>query len=328
MANKSSLIIIRTLLARLSLGAFCSGQALADELGLSRTAVANYIAQLQDLGLDIYSVKGRGYCLAHPITLLDAAEINTIEKNQRPPVLVHEITDSTNNQLLQRLGKDAKPELGTAIVAEAQTEGRGRRGRNWYSPFGTNLYFSMYWHLNHGLQAAMGLSLVVGIAIVRTLQAEYQITAKLKWPNDVYINQQKVAGVLVELAGQVDAVCDAIIGIGLNVTMPIEATKRIDQPFTTLAAHTSKSINRNQLVIALQTSLMEVLSEFCQHGFTPFVAEFNKVNQYQDKPIKVISSFEKIGVCRGVDKQGALLLDIDNRIEAIYGGEISVRGQD
>ncbi|CAM3955629.1 bifunctional biotin--[acetyl-CoA-carboxylase] ligase/biotin operon repressor BirA [Rheinheimera salexigens] len=324
--SKSSLIIIRTLLSRLSNGEFCSGQILADELGVSRTAVANYINQLQQLGLDIYSVRGRGYCFAAAITLLDAAQINIAQGAKRPQVLVHEITDSTNSQLQQRIKAGLITELGATIVAEAQTAGRGRRGRNWYSPFGTNLYFSMYWRLAHGMQAAMGLSLVVGLAIVRTLRQHYGVDAKLKWPNDVYINEQKVAGILVELSGQVDADCDAIIGIGLNIHMPSTATDNIDQPFTTLSQHTTESINRNQLIINLQTELIAILTEFSQSGFSCFVSEFNKVNQYQDQAIKVISTTEKVGICRGVDKQGALLLETTHAIEPIYGGEISVRG--
>lgn len=325
--SKSSLIIIRTILARLSSGEFCSGQLLAEELGLSRTAVANYIARLQQLGLDIYSVRGRGYCLSTAITLLDAAQINRSQDMARPQILVHEITDSTNNQLQQRLKAGTITESGSSIVAEAQTAGRGRRGRNWYSPFGCNLYFSMYWRLAHGMQAAMGLSLVVGLAITRTLKQHYAVNAKLKWPNDVYINEQKVAGILVELSGQVDADCEAIIGIGLNIHMPSSASSNIDQPFTTLAQHSVEPINRNQLIVNLQTELIQILTEFSQSGFANFVNEFNTVNQYQDQPIKVIAATEKLGICRGVDQQGGLLLETSETIESIYGGEVSVRGQ-
>jgi BirA family transcriptional regulator, biotin operon repressor / biotin---[acetyl-CoA-carboxylase] ligase len=325
--SKSSLIIIRTILSRLSTGQFCSGQVLGEELGLSRTAVANYISRLQQLGLDIYSVRGRGYCLSAAITLLDAAQINRSQNIKRPQVLVHEITDSTNSQMQQRLKAGTITESGSTIVAEAQTSGRGRRGRNWYSPFGSNLYFSMYWRLAHGMQAAMGLSLVVGLAIIRVLKQHYAVNAKLKWPNDVYINEQKVAGILVELSGQVDADCAAIIGIGLNIHMPSAASSNIDQPFTTLAQHTTAPINRNQLIVNLQIELIDILTEFSQSGFANFVNEFNVVNQYQDLPIKVIANGEKLGVCRGVDKQGALLLETTETIEAIFGGEISVRGQ-
>lgn len=318
---------MRTILTKLSSGEFYSGQALANELGLSRTAVANYIKQLKELGLDIYSVKGRGYCISSAINLLDAVQINAYHRVQRPQILVHEITDSTNVQLQQRIKTGSITELGSAIVSEAQTAGRGRRGRDWYSPFGTNLYFSMYWRLNHGMQGAMGLSLVVGLAIVRLLKQQYAVAAKLKWPNDVYINEQKVAGILVELSGQANADCDVVIGIGLNINMPNSANANIDQPFTCLGQHTALPIKRNQLVILLQIELINILNEFSQTGFSHFISEFNAVNQYQDQAIKVLTTTEKLGICRGVDEQGALLLEIDRTIEAIYGGEVSIRGQ-
>ncbi|WNO59862.1 bifunctional biotin--[acetyl-CoA-carboxylase] ligase/biotin operon repressor BirA [Rheinheimera sp. MMS21-TC3] len=325
--SKSSLIIIRTILAKLSSGEFYSGQALANDLGLSRTSVANYIKQLKELGLDIYSVKGRGYSLSSAITLLDPVQINAPKRVKRPAILVHEITDSTNIQLQQRIKSGTITELGSAIVAEAQTAGRGRRGRNWYSPFGSNLYFSMYWRLDHGMQGAMGLSLAVGLAIVRTLKHYYSVIAKLKWPNDVYINDKKVAGILIELSGQANADCDVVIGLGLNINMPANASSNIDQPFTSLAQHTVLPIDRNKLIVYLQQELIHILTEFSQSGFAGFVNEFNDVNQYQNRLIKIITAEEQLGICRGVDDQGALLLETKQGLQTIFGGEVSVRGQ-
>ena len=213
--SKASLVTQRQLLSALSGGEFQSGQVLADTLGLSRTAIANHIKQLQQLGLDIYKVKGRGYCLAEPLTLLDAAKISQLRQSGGADILVQNITDSTNSQLMQKVQDRLVTQPGYTLVAEAQTAGRGRRGRNWYSPFAASLYFSMYWRLEQGIQAAMGLSLVVGIAIARLLKQQYQVEAKVKWPNDVLIKNKKVAGILTD-SSMMGSVILAMIGVGVR----------------------------------------------------------------------------------------------------------------
>ena len=190
---RSALVTQRQLLQLLSSGEFQSGQRVADELGLSRTAVANHIKLLQELGLDIYKVKGRGYRLAQPLSLLDAATIIKLKAKTVPDVLVQSITDSTNSQLMHKVTEGTVKAPGYVIVAEAQTAGRGRRGRAWYSPFGASLYFSMYWRLEQGVQAAMGLSLVVAIALSRVIEREFHLSPSVKWPNDVYIDGKKLA---------------------------------------------------------------------------------------------------------------------------------------
>lgn len=326
--SKSSLVTQRQLLSALSNGEFQSGQALAQTLGLSRTAIANHVKQLQQLGLDIYKVKGRGYCLAEPLTLLDAARISQLRHSGNADILVQNITDSTNNQLMQKVQDGLVTESGYTLVAEAQTAGRGRRGRSWYSPFAASLYFSMYWRLDQGIQAAMGLSLVVAIGITRLLQQQYQLDAKVKWPNDVYVDGKKLCGILVELAGQAHAGCDVIIGIGLNIRLPAQALNNIDQHYIDLSFATNKVIDRNLLVAMLQQQLITLLTQFTQHGFADFVDEFAKYNQYRNKAVKLIGNTEITGVCVGVDKQGALLIRSAAGVQAYFGGELSLRAGD
>lgn len=323
--SKGSLVTQRQLLSALSSGSFQSGQALAEMLGVSRTAVANHIKQLQQLGLDIYKVKGRGYCLAEQLDLLDAAKISQLHKTSGADILVQHITDSTNSQLMQKVQDGLVTEPGYTIVAEAQTAGRGRRGRSWYSPFAASLYFSMYWRLEQGIQAAMGLSLVAGIAIARLLKQQYQLDAKVKWPNDVYVDDKKLCGILVELAGQAHAGCDVIIGIGMNIRLPQQALNNIDQQYTDLAVAADKVVDRNLLVASLQQQLMTLLTEFTQHGFAGFVDEFDQYNQYRNKAIKLIGKEEIKGICIGVDKQGALLVKTATGVQAYFGGELSLR---
>lgn len=323
--SKGSLVTQRQLLSALSSGSFHSGQALAEMLGVSRTAVANHIKQLQQLGLDIYKVKGRGYCLAEQLDLLDAARISQLRKTSGADILVQHITDSTNSQLMQKVQDGLVTEPGYTIVAEAQTAGRGRRGRNWYSPFAASLYFSMYWRLEQGIQAAMGLSLVVGIAITRLLKQRYQVDARVKWPNDVYVDNKKLCGILVELAGQAHAGCDVIIGIGMNIRLPQQALHSIDQQYIDLTGAADKLIDRNQLIALLQQQLITLLTEFTHQGFTGFVDEFDQYNQYRNKAIKLIGKEEITGICIGVDKQGALLVKTATGVQAYFGGELSLR---
>lgn len=326
--SKASLVTQRQLLSALSNGEFQSGQRLAETLGLSRTSIANHVKQLQQLGLDIYKVKGRGYCLARAVTLLNAAKMSQLQESCCADILVQNITDSTNSQLMQKVQDRLITELGYTIVAEAQTAGRGRRGRNWYSPFAASLYFSMYWRLEQGIQAAMGLSLVVAIAITRLLKQQYQLEAKVKWPNDVYIDGKKLCGILVELTGQAHAGCDVIIGIGLNIRLPAQAFDSIDQQYIDLSMATGREIDRNLLVVLLQQQLITTLTQFTQTGFSSFVDEFNQYNQYRDKAVKLIGNSEIKGTCLGVDQQGALLITTVTGVQAYFGGELSLRSGD
>ncbi|MDP4946106.1 bifunctional biotin--[acetyl-CoA-carboxylase] ligase/biotin operon repressor BirA [Alishewanella sp. SMS8] len=323
--SKANLQVQRQLLSVLADGKFHSGQILANHFGISRTAIANYIAELELVGLDIYKVKGKGYALTKPIVLLDAAIIRQLQPAQSAPVLVQHITDSTNLQLMQALQSNKDLASASVIVAEAQTAGRGRRGRSWYSPFGSNLYFSYYWKLEQGIQAAMGLSIVAGCALCQVLQRHYQISTKMKWPNDIYIDNRKVAGILVELVGQADGACHVVIGIGINVQLPLQALQHIDQPYADLATATDHAINRNELVVHLQSALTYALKQFQQTGFAPFQESFNQLNLYAQQTVTLSGSASATGVCKGVDNQGAILLEHAGQIVAYFGGEVSLR---
>lgn len=326
--SKANLQLQRQLLATLADGRFHSGQVLAEQFGVSRTAIANYIQELERVGLDIFRVKGKGYSLTRPLQLLDAAQIRQLQDTGAAPVLVQHITDSTNAQLMQALQHNTVPAKSTVVVAEAQTAGRGRRGRPWYSPFGSNLYFSYYWRLEQGMQAAMGLSLVAGCAVCALLRRDYQVEATLKWPNDIYIDQRKVAGVLVELAGQADATCDVVIGVGLNITLSENAMQHISQPYAELTAASGVKVDRNALVVQLQKELTAALQLFERQGFKPFQQVFNQVDLFAGRMVTLSGSAAVSGICKGVDERGALLLQLDDRVQAFWGGELSLRAAD
>lgn len=328
MAHKQlpqTLALQRQLLQHLAAGEVISGERLAEQLGLSRAAIAKHIDQLQQLGLDIYAIRAKGYQLATPLRLLDVATMRQYQRADAPDILVQHITDSTNSQLMNKLRDGLQLQSGQVLVAEAQTAGRGRRGNHWVSPFGSNLYFSMYWSLQRGIQAAMGLSLVIGVAVAELLQQLFAIEVQLKWPNDIYIQGQKVGGILVELAGQSHASCDVVIGLGLNVYLADAQRQAIQQRVTALHQHVAQLIDRNVLVPQLQQHLITELMQFEQVGFAPYAPRFNARDCFAGLPVQISGAAQLVGICRGVDSQGALLVETAQGIQTVFGGEVSLR---
>ena len=331
--NKKSVQDIRNkLLACLNDTEFHSGEALAEQFNLSRSAISNHVKALNQLGLEIFSVKGRGYKLARTIELLSQEHISAhiqklqaeILQNDKPLVCVENIVASTNDEIKTRMSNCS----GLVCLAEAQTAGRGRRGRKWVSPFGSSLYMSMLWHFGNGYQAMAGLSLMVGVVLNQTLQAFNINNCKLKWPNDLYFEQQKLAGILIEVEGQVGASASAIIGIGVNIELPSNIDG-IDQAFTDITQANSENnlpISRNAFAAQLIHNLWQALPVFEKQGLAPFVKAWEQADLYVHQPVVLISGENKTqGISRGIDSSGALLLEINGRVSAYHGGEISVR---
>jgi BirA family biotin operon repressor/biotin-[acetyl-CoA-carboxylase] ligase len=321
-----TLALQRQLIQQLADGKTHSGEALAQQAGISRAAIAKHIKQLNQIGLDVFAIAGKGYRLAQPLNLLNINQIKQQQNPGMPEVLLQHLTDSTNTQLLKKLQDGQQLQKGQVIVAEAQSAGRGRRGNDWYSPFGSNLYFSMYWQLEQGIQAAMGLSLVVGIAIARLLDRLYQCQINLKWPNDLYAEHKKLGGILVELTGQTHAQCDVVIGVGLNIQMPADSNAKISQAFTDLASVSGQSIERNQLVSQLQFELIQTLQSFENKGFVAFADEFNRRDEFAGQRVQLSGgNAPTIGICQGVDQYGGLVVRQADGLKSFYSGELSLR---
>lgn len=311
------------ILHRLADGQFHSGEALGQALGVSRAAVAKHIKSLKDWGLEIYRVQGKGYCLDKPMQLLDGDKI--VSNLGRVDVFAE--IDSTNQYLL-----DHVPELeqGSVCLAEYQAAGRGRRGRKWVSPFGHNLYLSMYWNLSAGLGAAMGLSLAIGIATVEALEKLDIHGVKLKWPNDLYYQDKKLAGVLVELSGQTGGVADVVIGMGMNIAISEQDSQAITQPWTCVQDIVAeRDIDRNQLASALIESWHQTLVEYEVSGLSSFLTRWQRLDNYFGRPVRLIMGEQQHqGVMKGINEQGAVLLENEQGTQAFFGGEISMRGAD
>ncbi len=314
------------LIKALAAGHFVSGQLLGKQLEISRTAIAKHIKALSEMGLDIYSVKGKGYKLAYSLNLLDKKKILDLLPHDSKTVLeVHSLIDSTNDYLMRRLPNQLNQ--GQVCLAEFQSAGRGRRGRQWISPFGSQIYLSMYWALEQGLSAAIGLSLVTALAVSDAIKSYCGVQVQLKWPNDIYIDGAKLAGILIDLEGQALEPSHSVIGIGLNLDMPKQASKKIDQKWTDLQSNTTTIIDRNALSAQLISSLTHRLEQHLTHGFTPMLEDWHKQDLYLHKPVKLITGERvTLGISRGINNQGALLLEVNGQIKPIYGGEVSLRG--
>ena len=316
------------ILNALNQGGFVSGQALGEKLGISRAAVSKHIKTLQEMGLDIFKVTGKGYCLNSQVGLLNKTQIDQHYKAlgaNTADVEVHPIIDSTNSELMRRIQAKTALESGTVIVAEMQQAGRGRRGRVWQSPFGANLYYSYFWRLDDGLQAAMGVSIAVGLAVYDAIKALYQIDVELKWPNDIYINKQKLAGVLVELDGQPQGPCQLVIGIGINLQMPDSFSQHIDQAWTDLNQHTQQ-LDKNQLVASLTHHLEQRLVQYRQTGLQNMYEQWNSLNAFAGDYVELNTGHRSWrGICEGIDPQGGIRIRQDGEVKSYYGGEVSLR---
>ncbi|EOE5508734.1 bifunctional biotin--[acetyl-CoA-carboxylase] ligase/biotin operon repressor BirA [Cronobacter sakazakii] len=309
-----------TLVSLLADGEFHSGEQLGEKLGMSRAAINKHIQTLRDWGIDVFTVPGKGYSLPGPIQLLNESFIHSHINSGSVTVLP--VIDSTNQYLLDRL---SELESGDACIAEYQQAGRGRRGRKWFSPFGANLYLSMYWRLEQGPAAAIGLSLVIGIVMAEVLHELGAGQVRVKWPNDLYLHDRKLAGILVELTGKTGDAAQIVIGAGINLAMRQVESDIVNQGWINLQEAGIK-VDRNELAVRLIEKLRASLREFEQEGLAPFLSRWEKLDNFIHRQVKLIIGDREIyGISRGIDNQGALLLEQNGVIKPWMGGEISLR---
>lgn len=318
------------LLQYLADGEFHSGAALGEILGVSRMAVWKHLSALRALGVTCESVRGKGYRLTRPCELLsherilDSLGVSARERLHSLELLLE--TASTNTHLRDRALTGAAS--GTVCLAEMQTAGRGRHGRAWVSPFASNLYLSLLWRTPLGAAALGGLSLAVGVGVLRTLQDHGVRGIGLKWPNDVLAGDAKLAGILLDVIGESTGQCAVIIGAGINLRMPQEEGGGIDQPWTDLATLLGGvPPSRNRLAADLVTHLFAVLDDFERAGLQSFRDEWLRHDVLAGHPVRLaVPHGEVQGIARGIDSDGALLLEtgIGTR-ERFTAGEISLR---
>lgn len=309
-------------------GKFHSGEAIALQFKVSRATVWNALQHAQTLGIEVFSVRGRGYKLPQAVTLLDEQAILSAIGEQRAwfKLEVHDHLESTNTYLMKKLSSGQAH--ASCVAANLQTNGRGRRGRSWQAGLGASLTFSLLWRFQCGASALSGLSLAVGVALVRTLHSFGISQAQLKWPNDVLIGREKLAGILIELQGDMEGPSNAVIGVGINLNLPASLKLQIDQPVTDLASVAPQTINPNELLGVLLKHLAEVLGNFEQQGFARVRAEWIDHHAYHQQPVKMLhpDGRETIGTVIDVAEDGILLVRTAQGDQRFSSGEISLRG--
>mgnify|MGYP002622902712 FL=1 len=307
-------------------GGFHSGEVIARRLGVTRETISAALEGVEAQGLAIERVRGRGYRLLTPVRWLEAGAIRRALGGHAPrfDVEVVDTTVSTNDDLLAAAAQGAPS--GRVRVAELQTGGRGRRGRQWVSGLGGALTFSLLWRFAQGAGFLSGLSPPVGAALLRALQSRGVEAARLKSPAAAPWRRLKLAGILIELNGDVMGPTCAVIGIGLNVRLPETMRDRIDQPVTDLA-RAGVDADRNRVLAAVLAEIDRVMAVFAEQGFAPLRAEWEQAHAYRDKMVRLRmpDGAEQEGRVAGVSDDGALLLAVRSGTRKYYGGEISLR---
>lgn len=312
-------------------GQFHSGQEVGEILNLSRTAVWKQLQKLEGLGISLESVKGKGYRLPGGLDLLNARRIQSQMSPHALKLLseldIHTVIDSTNNYVMRQA---ISHESGYICLAEQQTAGKGRRGRHWISPFGKNIYLSLLWNFN-GVAALEGLSLAVGVVIAEALGQLGIAGIQLKWPNDVLWRQRKLAGILLEMTGDPAGLCQVVVGIGINVSMPQSSAFAIDQPWVdieTIQAESGRTqkFTRNELVATLLSHLLPLLHNYADQKFIAYRERWESLNTFANQAVELHTAKSVVtGRMLGVDPSGALRLHTEEGETLFHGGEISLR---
>ncbi len=312
-------------------GQFHSGEALAQHFNVTRATIWNAIQHAESLGIEVFSVRGRGYKLPNKINLLDKSEVLKAIGEQRAwfNLQILDEVASTNTYLMQQKGAAH----ATCVAAHVQTHGKGRRGRTWVSQLDASLTFSLLWRFQCGAAALSGLSLAVGVALIRAFNALGVNQAQLKWPNDVLVldenkHGKKLAGILIELQGDLEGPSAAVIGIGFNLNLPKSVLASIDQPAIDLAS--VKEIDQNILLGTLLKHLADVLRSFETSGFIGLRDEWLQYHAYENKAVRMLlpNGTAVEGVVKSVADDGILLVETALGLQRFSAGEISLRSID
>lgn len=318
----------RALIGLLADGQVHSGESLAASLGISRTAIWKQIRRAMDDGLRIETIRGKGYRLLTTMDLLDAGQImQGLEGAFRSAIelAVLDEVDSTNAEIVRRrrgIGGDRVP----VCIADCQTAGRGRRGRQWQSPRGQNLYLSLGLTFQGSFAMLDGLSLVLGVAVAEALERQGVPDVGLKWPNDIFLGGSKLSGILVELQGELEeGVVQVVAGIGLNVHM--KDGTGVDQSWNSLAmALPERRWCRSELAASIINAVLGAVDEFTEQGFGVFRERWQDRDIFSGKAL-VASQGELSGIGRGIDDSGNYLIADGGELVKVRAGEISLRMQ-
>lgn len=283
------------------------GTAIAMSLGISRTAVWKVIQRLKKYSVDINS-HHNGYSLNVPLILFDKKKIQRLINEPKIKLECFETIPSTSYYTNPKLNLKNM----YVCLAEHQSKGRGRMNRAWSSPFGRNIYCSFSYLFNKDVSELAGLSLVVGILTAKMLEAlDQRIKPFLKWPNDLYVNNEKMGGILIDLTAEAHGNCRATMGVGLNINMKTVTLKGVDQPWTSLEHILNEQLDRNFVAAQLIKTIYQGLEIFLENGLAPFLADWKRFDILENKKISINNGRETLsGIARGINAQGYLLLEL------------------
>ena len=317
-------------------GVYVSGQELCEQFGVSRTAVWKAIGQLKKEGYIIEAVQNRGYRLLDQTEeVYNQADIQSRLKTDwvGQSLLFFDSIDSTNIRAKQEAEQGA--ESGLLVVADMQSAGRGRRGRGWESPAGTNIYYTLMLKPDFSSDCAPMLTLVMALAVAKgirqTLRRDSEEAAAkvgIKWPNDIVVDGKKVCGILTEMSMEQSYIQHIVIGVGINVRKQ-EFPEEIRDRAAAIDEQCGFCISRSQLIADIMEAFEEDYEIFLQtHDLKGLRASYAELLVNQDREVCVLDPREEYrGIARGINDQGELLVERqDGTVEEVYAGEVSVRG--
>lgn len=309
-------------------GKFYSGEKLGHALGVSRAAIWKIINSLSHYGLTIVAVKGKGYRLSRSIEFLDKQSLLSRIRSPAFKILneleIFEEIDSTNKYLLE--SPEISDKHACVILAEYQTQGRGRRGNPWISPPGSGISLSIAWHFEQPVESLTCLSLAAGSAVIRVLTTMGFDGIGLKWPNDIFFQGKKLGGLLIEIRGETAGPCDVVIGLGLNYDFPVDFKGNIEQPWIDLVSIKDSTASRNHIAAELISEMMLLLETYANINIEDIINEWQQYDCMRGKKARLKLQGKNIhGLVVGIDNDGALLMSVDNRIQKYTAGEISLR---
>lgn len=325
--------LVARVFAILADGQFHSGEALAEALGVSRGAIWKTVKSLRDLGATLHAVRNRGYRLAKSSEALAVAPVlASLSDSVRGRVKSLEVVwsvDSTNTVLLAR----PSPPNGASevMLAEYQTAGRGRRGKPWVAPPGGSICMSFSWNFRDVPEDLGSLGLVIGVCELRALRTLGVAHAKLKWPNDLLVEDQKLGGILIELRAESDGPAYVVVGVGVNVALGAPLLAKIAETGiapTDLVTAGLEQPSRNAVAGAILEACLHGLLQFEREGLRPFLNDWQDADALRGRMVDVRGATGDVahGLARGVDLHGALLVETaDEGLKKFVSGEVSVR---
>ena len=326
---ESCVVTIEKISRELAGGEAISGEALASKFNVTRAAIWKAVHALRAMGMDISAVRGQGYLVRRPFEMLDGDQIfhylRTESNSPAASVSVHFQIESTNSELLSRMrAGTCRP--GSIVLAESQSGGKGRRGRKWISPLGGNIYASVGWTYDGSLRMLTGLPLAVAANTIAQLEDFGIEGLTIKWPNDILFQGAKLGGILLEVIGEADGRCHVVCGIGLNVLIGSASGRAIDQRWTDLQTISNVKTDRNRFAARICGAVLNTMAEFPDRGFKGYLNAWSAYDALRNRRIVVHTGSSNFrGVAKGVDEEGALIVEMDNMQRRFYGGEVTVR---